>query len=140
MLYHVTWCVQPTCGKPFRMHMYVSLIKPHLEMISALTSATRCCGGCCCYCCRRPSFLLWLCVSVRCPCPPTRIHAYARPCCCVQVVERARGEAEESRGQMQATCYAIRFVGNVIGCLGGALLYNTEIWGWGLSFRQVMLV
>ncbi|CAM9636222.1 unnamed protein product, partial [Hapterophycus canaliculatus] len=56
------------------------------------------------------------------------------------VVERARGEAEESRGQMQATCYAIRFAGNVVGCVGGALLYNAEAWGWGLTFRQVCLV
>lgn len=54
-----------------------------------------------------------------------------------QVVERARGEAEESRGQMQATCYAIRFAGNVIGCVGGALVFNREAWGWGLTFRQV---
>ncbi|CAM9970789.1 unnamed protein product, partial [Ectocarpus sp. 8 AP-2014] len=56
------------------------------------------------------------------------------------VVERARGEAEESRGQMQATCYAIRFAGNVIGCLGGALLFNRGGWGWGLTFRQVCLI
>ncbi|CBJ32848.1 conserved unknown protein [Ectocarpus siliculosus] len=56
------------------------------------------------------------------------------------VVERARGEAEESRGQMQATCYAIRFAGNVIGCLGGALLFNRGAWGWGLTFRQVCLI
>lgn len=52
-------------------------------------------------------------------------------------MERARGEAEESHGQMQATCYAIRFAGNVVGCLGGALLYNRAAWGWGLTFRQV---
>ncbi|CAM9718285.1 unnamed protein product [Ectocarpus sp. 6 AP-2014] len=56
------------------------------------------------------------------------------------VVERARGEAEECRGQMQATCYAIRFAGNVIGCLGGALLFNRGAWGWGLTFRQVCLI
>ncbi|CAN0113278.1 unnamed protein product, partial [Hapterophycus canaliculatus] len=42
------------------------------------------------------------------------------------VVERARGEAEEFRGQMQATCYAIRFAGDVFGCVGGALLYGAE--------------
>ena len=52
-------------------------------------------------------------------------------------MERAKSEAEESKGQMQASCYAIRFVGCVIGCLGGALVYNREAWGWGLSFRQV---
>lgn len=55
------------------------------------------------------------------------------------MVERARGEAEESRGQMQANCYAIRFAGNVVGCVGGALVFNREAWGWGLTFRQVRL-
>ncbi|CAM9748257.1 unnamed protein product [Ascophyllum nodosum] len=56
------------------------------------------------------------------------------------VVERARSEPEESKGQMQASCYAIRFIGSVVGCLGGALLYNRDVWGWGLTFRQVCLI
>ncbi|CAM9751861.1 unnamed protein product, partial [Choristocarpus tenellus] len=55
------------------------------------------------------------------------------------VVERARQEVGDEKGQLQAACYAIRFAGSVVGCLGGALLYNADEWGWGLSFQQVCL-
>ncbi|CAN0510014.1 unnamed protein product, partial [Laminaria digitata] len=63
-----------------------------------------------------------------------------RPVIGRQVVEHARSEAEESKGQMQASCYAIRFAGSVVGCLGGALVYNSEVWGWGLTFRQICFI
>ncbi|KAG5179232.1 folate-biopterin transporter [Tribonema minus] len=56
------------------------------------------------------------------------------------VVERARLEDTEQRGQLQATCYAVRFMGSVLGCLMGAVVYNQVQWGWGLSFRQVCLL
>jgi len=53
------------------------------------------------------------------------------------VVERSKYEPEHKRGQMQATCYSIRFAGGVLGSFGGSLLYNRAKWGWGLSFSQV---
>eukprot|EP00612_Vaucheria_litorea_P002909 CAMPEP_0171461766 /NCGR_PEP_ID=MMETSP0945-20130129/6080_1 /TAXON_ID=109269 /ORGANISM="Vaucheria litorea, Strain CCMP2940" /LENGTH=487 /DNA_ID=CAMNT_0011988173 /DNA_START=115 /DNA_END=1575 /DNA_ORIENTATION=+ len=56
------------------------------------------------------------------------------------VVERARMENTESRGQLQASCYAIRFAGTVFGYLFGTVLYNKSTWGWGLDFQQVCLL
>uniref|UniRef100_A0A7S1TWA3 Major facilitator superfamily (MFS) profile domain-containing protein n=1 Tax=Phaeomonas parva TaxID=124430 RepID=A0A7S1TWA3_9STRA len=55
-------------------------------------------------------------------------------------VERSRYEPSEGRGQMQATCYALRFFGSVLGAGTGTLVYNKDAWGWGLSFAQVCFV
>lgn len=41
---------------------------------------------------------------------------------------------------MQSTCYAVRFLGSVLGCIGGAVLFNRDQWGWGLTFQQVCFV
>lgn len=55
-------------------------------------------------------------------------------------VERSKFEEEAVRGQMQATCYSIRFGGSLLGAILGALVCNSAHWGWGLTFRQVALV
>lgn len=52
-------------------------------------------------------------------------------------VQRSRFEPEESRGQMQASCYSIRFAGSLIGAICGATLCNKKSWGWGLDFMQL---
>ncbi|CAM9776430.1 unnamed protein product [Phaeothamnion confervicola] len=56
------------------------------------------------------------------------------------VVERARFEEEDSKGQLQASCYAIRFLGSVLGCSLGAVVYNGAEWGWGLTFSEICTV
>ena len=55
------------------------------------------------------------------------------------VVERAAYEPEASRGQLQASCYAMRFFGAMLGACAGTVLYNKHTWGWGLDFSQVCL-
>jgi len=52
-------------------------------------------------------------------------------------VERSKFEPEETKGQMQASCYSIRFAGSLIGALLGTAVCNQESWGWGLTFMQV---
>jgi hypothetical protein len=52
-------------------------------------------------------------------------------------VERSKYEEEESKGQMQASCYSVRFTGSVVGAMVGALVSNQKQWGWGLTFLQV---
>lgn len=55
-------------------------------------------------------------------------------------VQRSKFEPEDSRGQMQATFYSIRFAGGLVGAVLGATLCNRHAWGWGLSFHQVALL
>jgi len=47
---------------------------------------------------------------------------------------------EGRRGQTQATCFAVRFFGSMLGNLFGTVLYNRAQWGWGLEFWQVTLI
>eukprot|EP00968_Pinguiococcus_pyrenoidosus_P000796 scaffold47_cov258-Pinguiococcus_pyrenoidosus.AAC.123 len=56
------------------------------------------------------------------------------------VVERAKFEPEATRGQTQATCYALRFVGSVLGASSGTVFFNAKAWGWGLTFGEVCLI
>jgi MFS family permease len=46
-------------------------------------------------------------------------------------------EDDATRGQMQASCYSVRFFGAMLGSASGSLLYNRDTWGWGLTFSQV---
>jgi MFS family permease len=55
------------------------------------------------------------------------------------VVERSKFEPEERRGQQQASCYAIRFAGSMVGSVLGALVYNKSTWGFGMSFQAVCM-
>ena len=58
-------------------------------------------------------------------------------------VERSKFEEEDSRGQMQATCYSIRFAGGVIGALLGTAVTSKDspVFGWCyLDFPQVSFV
>ena len=48
-------------------------------------------------------------------------------------VERSKFEEEETKGQMQATCYSIRFGERLVGAIIGATLCNKVSWGWGLN-------
>jgi hypothetical protein len=57
------------------------------------------------------------------------------------VVERSKFEAEERKGQLQATCYSIRFGASFAGALVGSSVCNQKQWnGWGLNFHQVCLL
>ena len=52
-------------------------------------------------------------------------------------VQRSRFETDDSRGQMQASFYSIRFAGGLIGAVLGAAVCNKDS-GWlGLTFHQV---
>jgi MFS family permease len=55
-------------------------------------------------------------------------------------VERAKLETEETRGNLQTTCYIFRGLGMVIGSVFGATLYNRSSWGWGLTISQIFLL
>jgi MFS family permease len=55
-------------------------------------------------------------------------------------VQRSKFEAEESKGQMQASCYSIRFAGNLVGAIMGATLCNKKSWGWGLDYFEVSVL
>ena len=55
-------------------------------------------------------------------------------------VERARYESDDTRGSLQTSGYTIRAFGCVIGAVLGAILYNTDEWGWGLTINQLFLL
>jgi MFS family permease len=55
-------------------------------------------------------------------------------------VERAKFETESIKGKIQASSYAIRSFGSVIGAVLGAVLYNSSSWGWGLTISQFFLL
>ena len=55
-------------------------------------------------------------------------------------VERSKFEPDESRGQMQASCYSIRFAGCVLGAILGTVVSNKDVHGMEwiyLDFAQV---
>ena len=56
------------------------------------------------------------------------------------LVERSKFEKDPNRGQMQASCYSIRFGGGVLGAILGTAVCNKENWGWGLDYKQVSFV
>jgi Na+/melibiose symporter-like transporter len=55
-------------------------------------------------------------------------------------VQRSKFEPEETKGQMQASCYSIRFGGSLVGAIMGATLCNRDSWGFGLDYFQVSLL
>jgi MFS family permease len=55
-------------------------------------------------------------------------------------VERSRLEFEEIKGLYQTGAYSIRSYGAVIGAVLGAILFNVEYWGWGLSVSQLFVL
>lgn len=52
-------------------------------------------------------------------------------------VERSKFEPDESRGQMQASCYSIRFLGGIIGALLGTVVSDKGPYGLDMTFAQV---
>ena len=56
------------------------------------------------------------------------------------VVQRAKFEPTEIHGQMQASCYALRFAGSLTGAILGATFCNKKQLGWGLNYHQVSLI
>jgi hypothetical protein len=57
------------------------------------------------------------------------------------VVERSKAfEDTETRGSFQAAGYTIRTAGTCAGSVLGAILYNKESWGWGLTISQVFVI
>jgi hypothetical protein len=55
-------------------------------------------------------------------------------------VERGGLETDSSRGMLQTTVYTVKAFGAVLGAMLGAIVYNKEIWGWGLDISSVFLV
>lgn len=49
-------------------------------------------------------------------------------------------EVDDRRGQMQASCYSIRFAGSLVGAVLGTAVSSRSFLGWGLSFAQVSCV
>ena len=64
--------------------------------------------------------------------------AYLQADVCIDClcVERARFESGSIKGTLQTSGYTIRAWGCVLGALLGAILYNTDTWGWGLTIAQ----
>lgn len=40
-------------------------------------------------------------------------------------------------GNIQASGYIARYFGSALGAIGGAVLYNKDSWGWGLSISTL---
>lgn len=55
-------------------------------------------------------------------------------------VQRSRFETDDSRGQMQASFYSVRFAGGLAGAVIGASVCNKDLLGVGLSFHGVAFV
>lgn len=70
----------------------------------------------------------------------TCAYLLADVCADASCVERARFETEKRKGNLQTSAYTIRSFGSMIGSLLGALLYNTEDWGWGLTVYELYFV
>ena len=56
------------------------------------------------------------------------------------LVERSKFEKEAVKGQMQASCYSIRFFGGLVGAIAGTSVCNKDSWGWGLTYKQSSLL
>lgn len=70
----------------------------------------------------------------------TVLYLQADVCADSLCVERARLETLKLKGTLQTSAYTIRSFGYVLGALFGALLYNTDDWGWGLTLAQLFLL
>jgi sugar phosphate permease len=53
------------------------------------------------------------------------------------VVRSKLFEKPEDRGALQSTCYSLKYAGQLIGSVLGAILCNEKTWGWGLSFYRI---
>lgn len=70
----------------------------------------------------------------------TCFYLLADVCTDTMAVERSRFEPHIIRGCLQTSAYTIRSFGTIVGSLLGAMLYNTRIWGWGLTINQCFLL
>lgn len=61
-------------------------------------------------------------------------------CTDTMCVERAKLESEKTKGSLQSTGYTTRALGGLFGAILGALVYNKDTWGWGLTISQVFTV
>lgn len=43
-------------------------------------------------------------------------------------------------GNIQASGYIARYFGSALGAIGGAVLYNEDTWGWGLSISTLFWI
>lgn len=43
-------------------------------------------------------------------------------------------------GNIQASGYIARYFGAALGAIGGAVLYNKDTWGWGLSISELFWI
>jgi hypothetical protein len=67
-------------------------------------------------------------------------YLFADVCNDAQSIERSKFECIELKGAFQTSMYAIRSVGMSIGAIQSGILYNTSIWGWGLTLSQLFIL
>ncbi|CAB1114355.1 unnamed protein product [Ectocarpus sp. CCAP 1310/34] len=56
------------------------------------------------------------------------------------VVEKTQRESMSNMGNIQASGYIARYFGSAIGAVGGAVLYNKDTWGWGLTISELFWI
>ena len=62
-------------------------------------------------------------------------------CTDAMIVERSKlYEHTGNQGTLQATGYIIRFFGSIVGATLGAILYNTESFGWGVPIWGIFAI
>ena len=62
-------------------------------------------------------------------------------CTDAMIVERSKlYEHTGNQGTLQATGYIIRFFGSIVGATLGAILYNTESFGWGVPIWGIFTI
>lgn len=55
-------------------------------------------------------------------------------------VERSQYEPEKQKGSLQSCGYTARGLGAMCGAIAGALVYNKDSWGWGLTVSQIYFI
>lgn len=53
---------------------------------------------------------------------------------------RTQKESMSKMGNIQASGYIARYFGSALGAIGGAVLYNEDTWGWGLSISTLFWI
>lgn len=53
---------------------------------------------------------------------------------------RTKRESMQNMGNIQASGYIARYFGAALGAVGGAVLYNKDTWGWGLSISTLFWI
>ena len=55
-------------------------------------------------------------------------------------VERSQFETDKDKGALQSVGYTSRALGGIIAAVAGAIVYNKEEFGWGLTISEIYLI